>query len=202
MNVELLAYTRNPEYICYLASRTCRSVDGPITMNRSYAMTPEMVRGHIQARIEEGHLSIFEHASFTFGIEGISRTCSHQLVRHRIGCSYSQQSQRSIEPGNYVIPPTIGTDEHISKAFISASEAYHALIKGGISMEDARFVLPQAVMTNLVVTMNARSLMHFFDLRLGEHAQWEIQRLAKLMLTEVTKVAPTIFEGYNYVEQM
>ena len=117
-------------------------------------------------------------------------------MRHRIA-SYSQQSQKYTEPDKYIIPPEIGSDNAIAKTFIAASEAYHILIDEGIAMEDARFVLPQASVTNLVMTINARSLMNFFDLRLSEHAQWEIRELAQLMLQEVKKIAPTIFQGYD-----
>lgn len=197
MKVKLLRHTPNPEYICYLASRTCRSSAGPIEMHDTHVQTPELIRGHIQARIEEGHLSIFEHASFTFGIEGISRNCSHQLVRHRIGCSYSQQSQRHTEPSRYVLPESIKHRTNATRILLKASEAYNLMINSGIPREDARFILPQASSTNLVVTMNARSLMHFFDLRLTEYAQWEIYRLAKLMLTEVRKVTDVMFDGYD-----
>jgi thymidylate synthase (FAD) len=158
--------------------------------------TPEIIRAHIKARLEDGHLSVFEHASFTFGIEGITRTCSHQLVRHRIA-SYSQQSQRHTEPSRYVLPESIRQRNICARILIKASEAYNLLVASGVSREDARFILPQACTTNLVLTMNARSLMNFFDLRLSEHAQWEIRDLAKLMLGEVIKVAPTIFEGYK-----
>lgn len=208
MEVKLLAFTPWPEYVCYIASRTCRSTVGPIEMHDTHAQTPEMIASHIRARLKDGHTSVFEHVSFTFGIEGISRTCSHQLVRHRIGCSYSQQSQRYTpmeQEDNlndmYVIPESfipkgLGgcTAMQKLKGYLRfGMSLYNDMIKAGIPKEDARFVLPQATTTNLMVTMNGRSLLHFFSLRLDKSAQWEIQLLAQKMLEAVKEVAPLLF---------
>jgi thymidylate synthase (FAD) len=148
--------------------------------------------------LSKGHQSVIEHASFTFSIEGISRACSHQLVRHRIA-SYSQQSQRYVQLSDldYATPPSILKSDEALKVFKNAlkaiNEAYNALIKMNIPLEDARYILPNATLTNIVVTMNARELLHFFDLRCCLHAQWEIRGIAWEMLKKVQKVAPKIF---------
>jgi thymidylate synthase (FAD) len=140
-----------------------------------------------------------EHATFTFGIEGISRACSHQLVRHRIA-SYSQQSQRYVNAKtfNYIIPESIKRDKELKKkfeAFIkNSAETYATLSNAGIRDEDARFVLPNACETKIVVTMNARALLNFFKERICMRAQWEIRALAEKMLEECMEVAPVIFK--------
>ena len=146
------------------------------------------------------HLSVFEHASFTFGVDGLSRAASHQLVRHRIA-SFSQQSQRyvSFEEGfEAVTPASIGVDKESKAVFerlLEASrQAYAELVRLGVKKEDARFVLPNAATTRLVFTMNARELLHFFSLRLCVRAQWEIRELAKAMLELVRPIAPLVFE--------
>ncbi|MEW5760932.1 MAG: FAD-dependent thymidylate synthase, partial [Candidatus Thermoplasmatota archaeon] len=145
-----------------------------------------------------GHHSVLEHACFTFSIEGISRACSHQLVRHRLA-SYSQQSQRyvSLQKFGVVTPDTIKKNakakEIYDKLMSEISNAYSSLISLEIPYEDARYVLPNSAQTNIIVTMNARELLHFFNLRCCEKAQWEIRELANKMLAKVKKVAPTIF---------
>lgn len=134
-----------------------------------------------------GHLSVFEHVSATFAIEGISRACSHQLVRHRLA-SFCQRSQRytRLEGGDwYVVPPSIvGSDsEQAYRGYMAYSRTrYESLIADGLKPEDARFVLPEACKTDIAVTMNARELMSFCALRLDAHAQWEIRDLAGAML--------------------
>ncbi len=205
MRVVLLTHTPNPERVVASAIRQCRSRKPADQLYNE--LSDDDVKRLIRMCIEMGHLSPIEHASFTFLIEGISRVTSHQLVRHRIA-SYSQQSQRAVNLKNaeFIIPPTIERNEKAIKIFNEAIEvarkAYEKLIELGVPREDARYVIPQAVETSIVVTMNARELMHFFNLRLAEDAQWEIREMAKLMLKEVIKVAPTIFEKYrSYLEE-
>jgi len=153
----------------------------------------------VAARIGEGHESIIEHVSFTFLVEGISRACSHQLVRHRIA-SYSQESQRYCEPAaaaEVVVPPAVQEDPQAQAiwqdALDSLAQSYRALRERGIRKEDARFLLPNATGTRLVVTMNARSLRHFFTIRLHTAAQWEIRAVACEMLRLVYPLAPSVF---------
>ena len=164
-------------------------------------------KAFLERLVKMGHVSPIEHACFTFAIEGISRACSHQFVRHRIA-SYSQQSQRYVseEAGfDYVIPPIISKDrelrEYFEECMADAQKAYNHLVKklrekgviGESANQDARFVLPNASETKLMVTMNARELLHFFRQRCCNRAQWEIRRMAVEMLKLAKKVAPVIF---------
>ena len=151
--------------------------------------------------VKSGHHSTIEHVSFTFAIEGISRACTHQLVRHRIA-SYSQQSQRYVKATDFresaIKPATIARNPEASVRFDElmdkVSACYKELVELGIPAEDARFVLPNAAETKIVVTMNARSLLHFFEERCCNRAQWEIHQVANMMLAECRRVAPTLFE--------
>ncbi len=141
--------------------------------------------------------STLEHITFTFYIEGISRVTSHQLVRHRIA-SYTQESQRySAAERDYITPPSIinsGLEvkfrEYVSKAY----ELYDEIVKSGIPYEDARYILPQAVTTRLLMTVNLREFIHIACLRTSIHAQWEIKELINLMIEEVSKIIPEISE--------
>ena len=140
---------------------------------------------------------LLPHAAFTFAIEGISRACSHQLVRHRMA-SYSQQSQRYITGKRFgervVTPRTVEEESEAFKGLVEASgQAYMKLLESGVPKEDARFVLPNAAQTSLVMTMDGGSLNHFFGLRCCERAQWEIKELADEMLLKVLAVAPELF---------
>jgi thymidylate synthase (FAD) len=153
----------------------------------------------LQNRIREGHESIIEHASATFEISGISRACSHQLVRHRLA-SYSQESQRYVDMSNpdFVVPP--GVAEHSAaketwdRFMAGVAETYRQLRAQGVRKEDARFILPNATATRIVVTMNYRSLRHFFSIRCDPAAQWEIRTLATEMLRLMYRQAPSVFQ--------
>ncbi len=196
MKVTLLNFTPGPEKTVALAARLCYS-DSTIEEldGRVKNISIEKFLGKI---IKMGHLSVLEHASFTFGIEGISRAASHQLVRHRLA-SYSQQSQRYVkfERPEYVLPPTIGEDGEKKRRFEDALEGAYALYKefidAGVPAEDARYLLPNAACTRIIVTMNARELLHFFRLRCCERAQWEIRDMATSMVVLVKEKAPFIF---------
>ena len=152
----------------------------------------------LRARLRDGHESIIEHASATFEVSGISRACSHQLVRHRLA-SYSQESQRYVDMSNpeLVIPPTITNNSQASAIWEELTDqiqsAYQDLREVGVRKEDARFVLPNAAATRIVVTMNFREYMHFFRLRITPEAQWEIRKLALLMLKDLVPYAPAVF---------
>ncbi|MFA6048525.1 MAG: FAD-dependent thymidylate synthase [Candidatus Micrarchaeia archaeon] len=196
LKVVLLRHTSDPERVCAAAARQCYSSAGVAELQEK--MTDEQVVKLINQVIRSGHHSTIEHASFTFAVEGISRACSHQLVRHRVA-SFSQQSQRYVNAKDvaYVIPPKIRAKPELKEkyeAFMAqAQKVYNELADAGIEKEDARFVLPNAAETRLVVTMNARELLHFFELRTCNRAQWEIHLLANKMLEECRKVAPNIF---------
>lgn len=197
MKVTLLNFTPDPEKTVAMAARLCYS-DVAIREleDRVQGLSYEKFLGKI---LKMGHTSVLEHASFTFGIEGISRAASHQLVRHRLA-SYSQQSQRYVKfsKPEYVTPDTIGKDAKRRKRFEDAVKSvyklYQDLVDEGVPAEDARFILPNAACTKIIVTMNARELLHFFRLRCCERAQWEIRDMATSMLKLAKNKAPFIFK--------
>ena len=198
MRVILLSYTPEPERLVATAARVCYSPDRADAIMEK--ITAEKMKKRIRECVEKGHHSVLEHANFTFSIEDISRVTSHQLVRHRLA-SYSQQSQRYVKLGEdneYAIPQRIREDEDLKRKFEEiidkARKFYQEAIGKGIPCEDARYALPSAFNTRIIVTMNARELLHFFNLRCCKKAQWEIRKLAYAMLREVMKIAPTIFE--------
>lgn len=206
LKVSILTHTPDPEEVVALSARLCYSPAGIDELK-------EKIRDDEKERLinllrESGHLSPFEHVSFSFAVEGISRACSHQLVRHRIA-SYSQQSQRYVseEKGfDFIIPHTINGNKEIKKLFLEAMQKAHEYyckilqelekqgLKGELARQDARFVLPNAAETKIVITMNARELLHFFRVRCCNRAQWEIRELATEMLKLVKKVAPRLFK--------
>lgn len=192
MNIELVAYTPEPESVCNLGAEICVSESRPDLKDDGFKAL-----GHA---LRSGHESVLEHATFTFAIEGISRACSHQLVRHRMA-SYSQQSQRYVNMDKFstMVPPTIrdASDDIFNEFYslmIAITNTYASFIERGIPEEDARYILPNACCTNIIVTMNARELRHFFSLRCCERAQWEIKQVAEMMLALVREVAPTLFD--------
>ncbi len=198
MRVTLLSHTPEPEKTIAMAARLCYSPSDILQLKKK--LNNVSVEKLIRKIVRMGHHSVLEHVSFTFGIEGISRATSHQLVRHRLA-SYSQQSQRYVvfkDSINYITPQSIARNEESREIFKQITEecfdAYQKLLKLGIPVEDARYVLPNASETRIMVTMNARELLHFFRLRGCRRAQWEIRALAMEMLSIVKGVAPLIFE--------
>jgi thymidylate synthase (FAD) len=199
LKVKLLRYTADAERLCGVAALTTTKSGTPSEIFEN--MDSDTAKRIIRRVTGYGHGSVIEHASFTFSIEGVSRAMTHQLVRHRIA-SYTQQSQRYVEYNtleNYVAPPSIADNPEAKKAFDETlkriSETYQRLLKMGIPKEDARFVLPNAAKTNIIVTMNARELRHFFNLRCCARAQWEMREAAIEMLKQVKKAAPALFEN-------
>jgi thymidylate synthase (FAD) len=206
LKVILLRHTPDPEETVAMAAKLCYS-PSDITALKGKIEAKDQ-KSFVDKLVKMGHMTPIEHASFTFAIEGISRACSHQLVRHRVA-SYSQQSQRYVseEAGfDYIIPPVIKEDKALKKAFVAfmkeAQTAYNAMVrklnekgvKGEAANQDARFILPNAAETKIVVTMNARELLHFFKQRCCNRAQWEIRKMSEEMLKLVKKTAPTIFQ--------
>lgn len=196
MLVQLLTHTPDPEQVAAAAARLCYSAS---SIDRLLDQDAAQRQALLEKILALGHHSVLEHASFTFGIEGISRACSHQLVRHRVA-SFSQQSQRYVshkEPFAAVVPPTIAGRADLAERYQGLLEEIHGvyrrLIDAGVPAEDARFVLPNAAATKLVVTMNARELHHFFNLRCCRRAQWEIRAMAKEMLRCCRRAAPSLF---------
>lgn len=194
----LLSHTPDPDKTVAAAARLCYSPRGVTALLDS--LTTSEAASLLGKLLDMGHLSALEHASFTFGVEGISRAASHQLVRHRIA-SYSQQSQRyvTLREVNAIVPPSIAgkpeTAERFSRMLSDLWDFYAEMTEDGIPPEDARYILPNACETKIVVTMNARELRHFFGLRLCNRAQWEIRLLAEEMLKSAAAVAPLIFRG-------
>jgi thymidylate synthase (FAD) len=201
VNVLLLQCTPEPERLVALAARLCYS---PATIpDLKEEISRRDVRKLVRRVLSMGHASVLEHVVFTYGAEGISRAASHQLVRHRIA-SYSQQSQRYVSASfGYVTPKTIGGGEdrkgaplaeRFGKHMKESAKLYAEMLAAGVPAEDARFVLPNAAETKILITMNARELHHFFALRLCRRAQWEIRELARRMLVLALGEAPLLFE--------
>lgn len=192
MDVVLITHTPEPDIIAAAAARlTHENSDFQNLLDKDEAM----LRAILKYVIGMGHESVVEHVSFTFAISGVSRALTHQLVRHRIA-SYSQQSQRYIEQDmHYVIPPSIkGRYLDRYQEIMQDLWVFYEELKNQIPIEDARYVLPNATCSRILVTMNARTLLNFFRTRCCLHAQWEIRTLAWKMLKLVRSVAPTIFK--------
>jgi thymidylate synthase (FAD) len=193
MDVELIAITRyfgadgTPEALLEHAGRICYRSEGHGEPGK-----------FIRARMREGHESIIEHASATFEVSGISRACSHQLVRHRLA-SYSQESQRYVDMSapEWALPPGVFDDEEAMTIWTNfarkVQNAYQALRELGLRKEDARFVLPNAAATRILVTMNFRELLHFFRIRISRGAQWEVRDVGVRMLELIYPHAPSVF---------
>lgn len=197
MKVKLICHTPEPERAVAMSARLCYSPVGAEKLVDK--MSTEQIEKLVTKIIDMGHSSTLEHASFTFAIEGVSRVLTHQLVRHRIA-SYSQQSQRYVSEHDfeYILPPTVEANPIAKEKFVklmdNIRETYNELVDLGVHKEDARYCLANATETKIVVTMNARALLNFFELRCCMRAQWEIRRMAELMLAEVSKVAPLLFK--------
>ncbi len=195
MKVTLLTYTPDPEKIVAAAARCCYSNDDPDKLLDN--MTDEKAAKFLQKLNDLGHQSPIEHVSFTFAISGVSRALLAQITRHRLA-SFSVRSQRycGFNSSDFIKPPSI-SGSTVEDTFDSAMEQckgnYDRLINENIAKEDARMVLPNAAATSMVVTMNARELLHFFSLRCCTRAQWEIRNLANEMVKLVKKIAPNLF---------
>ncbi len=220
MKVKLIAHTAMPEKVVAAAAKLCYSDTG--AMELLEGMSDEKAENFVHMLNTIGHESPIEHASFSFAIEGVSRSLLAQITRHRLA-SFSVQSQRyvRITDFSYVTPPEIKAEPEALQLYeetmqncvesyrklteILEQKHYQAFLQEGCTekqarqkaekkaIEDARFVLPNASETKMVVTMNARELLHFFRLRCCNRAQWEIRELAKAMRKEVYSIAPALF---------
>lgn len=221
-NVILLAHTPSPEHTVASAAKLCYSSSTITGLTDN--LTDEKAASFVEMLSEIGHESPIEHASFTFGIEGVSRSLLAQITRHRMA-SFSVKSQRYVREGSfeYVTPPEIASDPEAKRIYdeimAEDQERYDRLteilkakhkkefaaqgkdektadrLAEKKAIEDARFVLPNACETQMVMTMNARSLMNFFRIRCCRRAQWEIRDIAEQMLSLVIKVAPNLFKN-------
>jgi len=208
LKVKLIAYSKLSDFIESKNKDPDLIIaeSGSISHSKDFKNVDDQKTRHLIDLLKSlGHESVFEHVSFTFRIEGISRVCSHQLVRHRMA-SFTQQSQRYV-PLNpeFIIPESLIDSEfsdEVKNILENARSLYKKMVEKGIRKEDARFILPQAVETKIIVTMNGRELRHFISLRAEKDAQWEIRKLAIEMLKEAYKVAPILLEDLykKYVE--
>ncbi|MEQ3362848.1 FAD-dependent thymidylate synthase [Raoultibacter massiliensis] len=197
MQVELLYHTPDPERAIATAARLCYAPVGASELMET--MPEDRVQSVLSTIMESGHFSTLEHASYTFAVDGVSRALTHQLVRHRIA-SFNQQSQRYVkytEGLSVVKPETVAanpeTERVFDEAIDAALSAYAKLLDAGVPAEDARYLLPNAAETKIVITMNVRELLHFFGLRCCNRAQWEIRAMADRMLELAKPTAPYIF---------
>ena len=220
LNVKLLSHTPDAEKLIATAAKLCYSSSDIESLRDG--LTEEKIESFLDMLVSIGHESVMEHVSFTFGVEGISRACSHQLVRHRIA-SYSQKSQRYVNENGFefITPPAIEeipeakaeydrviaeitesyeklanilTEKHTAEFIAQGMDEKTARSKASkMANEDARFLLPNACETKIVVTMNVRSLFNFFRHRCCNRAQWEIRAVANEMLRQCMEVAPHIF---------
>ncbi len=197
MNVELLYHTPDPERAIATAARLCYAPVGAAELMET--MPPERVQSVLSTIMSSGHFSTLEHASYTFAVDGVSRALTHQLVRHRIA-SFNQQSQRYVKfTGDVAVvkPQSVAGNEQaeavFDEAIAAAVDAYHKLLDAGVPAEDARYLLPNAAESKIVITMNVRELLHFFSLRCCNRAQWEIRDMAHRMLELARPTAPFIF---------
>lgn len=194
---ELIDYTDKPERNVAMAARLCYSKKGADQLRNE--MTEKEIKKLVKKVVNMGHTSTLEHTYFFFHVQ-CSRVTSHQIVRQRIGTSYSQRSQRYVTEDNfdYITPPKIKNNKEAYQKYKEKMQelekTYLKFIDLGIPKEDARFILP-TIKTNIVISYNARSLLHFFRLRTCNRAQWEIRSIAWQMLNLVKKVAPVIFEN-------
>ena len=204
LNVTLIAHTPEPEKVIAMASRTCYSALDLEGLDKKTDAADNAA--YIRRVLASGHTSIAEHDSFTFGLEGVSRTLLAQITRHRVA-SFSVQSQRYVsvagaEVFDYVLPPRIRAlgpeaEEKFARQMKTMQRWYDEWSEalGQDSAEDARFVLPGAAATRIVMTMNARELLHFFSLRMYNRAQWEVREAAWRMYELVYPLAPSVFEN-------
>ena len=203
LEVKLIDYARDPLQKLYGAYRTCYT---PKTPSEVWAdigegqVTAAAIRDFVQERLKTGHASPLEQVVFWFAISGVSRSLSHQFVRHRIGISFEQQSQRYVKykedrleyvtPKSFVDAP--GMRDEYDRLMREITRVYRLALEKGIPAEDARFVLPNATPTNFQVMVNFAELLHIADLRLCWRAQWEIRRMVALMRREIVKAVPEI----------
>jgi thymidylate synthase (FAD) len=202
IQVTLLSHTPDPMRSLYMAYRTCYSQFTPQQVAERIEderITEAQMKQFIEERLKTGHASPLEQVNFEFAISGVSRAFSHQFVRHRVGISFEQQSQRYVtyKEGEfpYTVPDTVkkaGLEEKMDALFDQVSDLYEEMVAAGVPAEDARFLLPNATNTNFKITVNFQSLLHICDLRLCTRAQWEFRKVAALIRAEVMRAVPEL----------
>lgn len=202
IEVTLLDHTSDPLKTLYTAFRVCYSALTPAQIEariEDERIPREQMQGFIDARLATGHASPLQQVWFEFGISGVSRAFSHQFVRHHMGISFEQQSQRYVtyKDGSYpyTVPESVrraGKSESFEQAIEAAGDAYLELVEAGVPAEDARFLLPNATNTNFKVSVNYLELLHIADLRLCTRAQWEFRKVVAMMRAEVKRAFPEL----------
>jgi thymidylate synthase (FAD) len=202
IEVKLLDHTSDPIRSLYMAYRVAYSALTPIQIEQRIGderITREQMLDFIEKRLETGHASPLEQVWFEFGISGVTRAFSHQFVRHHMGISFEQQSQRYVtfKGGEfpYTVPESVKKarlDAELDAEFDRLAGLYDKLVQAGVPAEDARFVLPNATNTNFKVTVNLLELLHIADLRLCTRAQWEFRKVVALMRAEVMRALPLL----------
>lgn len=194
MNVSVIRATTSPMHAISEAAGMCYGKD-------------EYNQKRVERCLRNGHTSVAEHVSASFRIDGISRSCLAQLTRHRMA-SFSVMSQRYCEIDGddwYVIPPSVieaGEEVGFCAEMDKAAKAYRRLLAKGVKKEDARFLLPEATKTSLIMTINVRSLMNFLSLRLDKSAQWEIRELANAIVHALKEIGGEWFELMELIEEV
>lgn len=202
IQVTLISHSPEPLRSLYMAYRTCYSQLTPqqvLARIGDERISDAQMRQFIEERLKTGHASPLEQVFFEFGISGVSRAFSHQFVRHRVGISFEQQSQRYVtyKEGEfpYTVPESVkkaGMEDKMAALFDEVGQLYEEMVAAGVPAEDARFLLPNATNTNFKITVNFQSLLHICDLRLCTRAQWEFRKVAALMRAEVMKAVPEL----------
>lgn len=196
MDVRLITWTPSPELLVAAAARLCyRDISATAIL---HDLSPEEIDHLLDVILSSGHLSVVEHITFTFSIDGVSRVLTHQLVRHRVGVAFSQQSQRyaTVRTAGYITPRTIQDTDDLAAQTTAHMEAgmqlYKALLDAGVPNEDARYVLPQAVATRLVMTANLRALIQMYRLDACFRSQWEMRTLIQSCKRELRRISPRL----------
>jgi thymidylate synthase (FAD) len=202
IEVKLLDHSHDPLRSLYVAYRTAYSAIRPSEIDariEEERITRAQMLDFVEKRLETGHSSPLEQVWFEYAISGVTRAFSHQFVRHRIGISFEQQSQRYVafkeSEFPYTLPESVraaGLAGKMENAFVELGRLYQEMLDAGVPAEDARFLIPNAAQTNFKITVNFQSLLHICDLRLCTRAQWEFRKVASLMRAEVKRVAPEL----------
>ncbi len=196
MEITLINYSPNPELMGAAAARLCRKDISAKDIMRHMSM--DDITALLDVVTSSGHLSVLEHINFSFAIDGVSRVLTHQLVRHRVGIAFSQQSQRytDVSENTYITPRSIENDSDLAENYKRLMEAcfafYRDMQKRSVPNEDARFILPQAVVTRLIMTVNMRQLLNMYNLDACLRSQWEIREFVNAIKSEIDKVSPRL----------